>query len=173
MEAPLQRSYPAGLKDPLLQAVFPVGALGMNTPGELEGIGIELEDRDAAEAVGVGIEYLVVVDFVVLPENPFAVRLQIGLSGFALDLVAQNLLLAVGMRYVDLIEDEQAHGENGAEHDDGECRAVNAHAAGFHCRQLARLLHQPEGDENGKHDRQRRDQIDERRAYIPQVLRPE
>ena len=55
----------------------------------------------------IGIEDAVVVDLVVLSENPLAIGLQIGLRRLALDLVAQNFLLPVGMRNVELIEDEQ------------------------------------------------------------------
>src|SRR5271165_753328 len=130
----MQRSDPAGLKDPFLKVFFPVCALRMNTPGELEGVGIELEDRDPAEVVGVGVEHLVVVDFVVLPKNPFAIRLQVGLGRLALDLVAQDLLLAVGVRDVELINDEQSYGKNSAEDNHRKRRTIDAHSAGLHRR---------------------------------------
>ena len=74
-------------------------------------IRIELEDRDSAERVEIGIEEPVVVNLVALPENPLAIGLQIGLRRLAFDLVAQNFLLAIGVRDVKLIEDKQSDGE--------------------------------------------------------------
>ena len=79
----------------------------MDAARQLEGVGIELEDGDAAEDVLVRIEDAVVINLVVLPEDPLAIGLQIGLRRLALDLIAQNFLLAVGVRDVELVEDEQ------------------------------------------------------------------
>ena len=81
-------------------------ARGMDTAGELKRCGIELKDGDSAEAVGVRIEDLVVVNLVGLAKNPLAIGLQVGLRRLALDLVAQDLLAPVGVRNVGLIEDE-------------------------------------------------------------------
>ena len=86
-------------------------AFGVDAPRELEGVGVELEDRNSAEVVGVGIEDLVVVNLVILSENPLAIGLQIGLCRLALDLVAQDFLLTIGVRDVNLIEDEQSAGQ--------------------------------------------------------------
>ena len=77
-------------------------------------VGIELEDRDAAEVILVRIENLVVVNLVVLAENPLAVGLQVGLRRLALDLVAQDLLALVGMGDVELVEDEQSGSKHAA-----------------------------------------------------------
>ena len=65
-----------------------MGVGGVDTARELEGVGVKLEDGDAAELVGVGIEDLVIKNVVVLSENPLAVSLQVGLRRFSLDLVA-------------------------------------------------------------------------------------
>ena len=91
----------------------------MNAAGQFEGCGIELEGRDVGEGVLVGIEKLVIVNGVVLAENPFAVRAQIGLRGLALDLVAQRLLPLVGGRNVELIEEEQAGADRGGNEKNG------------------------------------------------------
>src|SRR5208283_2294185 len=167
---PVQGSRPTLFKDPLLEAVFPVSAFGVDAARELEGIRVKLEDRNPAEVVGVGIEHLVIVNFVALSQNPLAVSLQISLGGLALDLVAQDLLFPVGVWNIDLVENEQPHSKKGAEHNYRKGSAIDAHSAGLHGRQLARLFHQPEGNEHGEHDRQRRNRIDERRAHVPEVL---
>ena len=83
-----------------------MGAVGVDAAGQLEGGRIEFKDGYSAEAIGIGIEYLVVVNLVALAEDPFAVGLQIGLRGLALDLVAQDLLALVGVRNVGLIKNE-------------------------------------------------------------------
>ena len=74
------------------------------------------------------------------------------------------------MRNVDLIEDEQACGEDGAEHDHRQGGAIEADAGGLHGRQLARLFHQPEGDQHGQHHGDGRHQVDKRWAEVQQVL---
>jgi hypothetical protein len=83
----------------------------MNAAGELEGVLVELEDREAAEGVLVGIEDAVVINIVVVAEDPFAISLQVGLRRFAFDLVAQDFLLAVSVGDVELVEDKQPRGE--------------------------------------------------------------
>ena len=51
-------------------------------------------------------------------ENPLAVGLQISLRRLALDLVAQGFLALIGVRNVELVEDEQRRGEDSAQHED-------------------------------------------------------
>src|SRR5580700_2249925 len=166
----LERAHPAVLEDPLLDAWLPMRAVGVNSPGQLEGGGVELEDGNSAEAVHVGIEDLVIVNLVVLAEDPFAVGLQISLWGFALDLIAQNFLLFVGMRYVDLIEDKQAASEDGGENNDRKSCAVDADTGGLHGRQLAGFLHQAKGDQHREQDRHGSHQVDERWREVQQIL---
>ena len=148
MEVPDRvRTHPCS-KTHFFRLVVPVGVRGVDAARQLEGLGIELEDGDAAEAVGVGIEDLVVVNVVVLAENPLAIGLQVGLRRLALDLVAQDLLPLVGVRNVELVEDEHGRGEDAAHHDHRKSRAIDADAGGLHGRQLTRFLQQAEGDQH-------------------------
>ena len=101
------RAHPCS-KIHFLNFVGPVGARGMHAASQLEGFGIELEGGDIDKGVLVGIEKLVIVNRVVLAEDPLAVRTEIGLRGLALDLVAQGLLALIGRRNVELVEEEQA-----------------------------------------------------------------
>ena len=56
MDAPFnERTQPCS-KTHFCRLGCPVGVLGINAARQLEGRGIEIEDGDAAEAVGVGIE---------------------------------------------------------------------------------------------------------------------
>jgi hypothetical protein len=86
-----------------------VGAVGVNAAGDGEAGAIDLKDGDVAELVAVGIEELVVVDVVVLAENPFAVGTQVGLRRLALDLVVQRFLALVGVRQIKLVGEKQSH----------------------------------------------------------------
>src|SRR6201999_1715124 len=115
-------------EDPLMQTLLPMRPLSMDAARQLEGVGIEFEDRDAAKRIRFGIEYAVVINLIALAEDPFAIGLQIGLRRLALDLVAQDLLLAVGVRDVDLIEDEKHRSEDGSDHDNRYRRAIDAEA---------------------------------------------
>ena len=98
------------LVDPAIQIFGPVGAVGVDAARDGEARGVELEDGDVAELVAIGIEELVVVDVVVLAENPFAIGAQVGLRRLALDLVVQRFLALVGVGQVELVGKEQSHG---------------------------------------------------------------
>src|ERR1017187_2181873 len=117
-----------------------MGAGGEDTARELEGTGATLEDRDPAELVGVGIEDVVVENVVVLSEDPLAVSLQVGLRRFTLDLIAQDFLLLVGVRDVELIENKHGRGKDSAHHNHRKRGAIDADAGGLHGGQLTGLL---------------------------------
>ena len=68
---------------------------------------VELKHADVAELIAVGIEELVVVDVVVLAENPFAVGAEIGLRRLAFDLVVERFLPLVGVRQIELVGEEE------------------------------------------------------------------
>jgi len=69
--------------------------------------GIDLKDGEVGELIAVGIEELVIVDVVVLAENPAPVGTQVGLRRLAFDLVVQRFLPLVGMGQVELVGKEQ------------------------------------------------------------------
>ena len=166
-----QNAHPTLLEDPLVQPLVPMGVGGEDAARELEGVRVKLEDRDPAELVGVGIENLVVENVVVLPENPLAVSLQVGLRRFTLDLVAQDFLFPVGARDVELIKNKHGRGKNGAHHNHRKRGAIDADAGGLHGRQLAGFLQQAEGDQHGQQYRDRRHHVKQRWAQVQQVLR--
>ena len=68
-----------------------MGAIGVHPARDGEAGFVELKDADIAELVAIGIEELVVVDVVILAENPFAIGTQIGLRRFAFDLDCEEL----------------------------------------------------------------------------------
>ena len=98
-----QGALPTLLVHPAIQIFGPVGAVRMNTARNCEVSRIDLKDGDIAELVAIGIEKLVVVDVVVLTENPFAVGTEIGLRRLAFDLVVQRFLALVGAGQVELV----------------------------------------------------------------------
>ncbi len=104
----VEGALPALFVDPAIQIVGPVGAVGMNAAGDGEAGAVELKDGDVAELVAIGIEELVVVDVVVLAENPFAVGAQVGLRRLAFDLVVQSFLALVGVGQVELVGEKQS-----------------------------------------------------------------
>ncbi len=102
----VERAIPSLLVDPAIQIVGPVRALGVNAAGDCKRGAVELENGDIAELVAVGIEELVVVNVVVLAENPLAIGTQIGLRRLAFDLVVQRLLPFVGVGQIELVSEE-------------------------------------------------------------------
>src|SRR5580658_10829773 len=96
-----------------------MGAVGVDAAGDVEAGLIELKNCDIAELVAIGIEKLVVVDVVVLTENPFAVGAEVGLGRLAFDLVVQSLLALVGAGQVELVGEKQSYGHYAGSHDYG------------------------------------------------------
>ena len=142
----------------------------MDAFGQFEGYGIELEGGDVGEGVLVGIEELVVVDGVVLAEDPLAVRAQVSLRGLALDFVAQRFLALVGLGDVELIEEVKAGADGGGDDEDGEDDAVDAGPGGLHRGDFVGLLQQAEGGEDGQQNAERRHDVDHRRRDVEQIL---
>ena len=93
--------------DPAAQIVGPVGAVGVDALGDGEAGGVELKDGEVGELIAVRIEELVIVNVVVLAENPAAVGTQIGLRRFAFNLVVQRFLSLVGVGQIELVGKEQ------------------------------------------------------------------
>ncbi len=81
-------------------------AIGIDAARQLESCGIELEYREVAKLVAIGVEKLVVVNIGVLAEDPLAVRIQIGLRRLALNLVAQRVLPLVRVGKIKLVEEK-------------------------------------------------------------------
>src|SRR5271165_413361 len=166
----VEAAVPPLLVNPAIQAVGPVGAVGVDAARDGEALAIEFEDGDVAELIAVGIEELVVVDVVVRAENPFAVGAEIGLRRFALDLVMESLLPLVGVRQIELVGEEESCGEHACGYDDWRDDAVDAGSRGFNRCDFIRALHQPESDENGQQHHQRRNVVEEIRSDVEQIL---
>src|SRR5207248_8583849 len=115
-------AFPALGADPASQAVIPVRAVRVNPASHLKIAEIELKHLQVAELITVGIEELIVVNVGMLPEDPFAIGIQISLWRLALDFIAQGVLPLVGVGKVDLVEEKQSSGQQRAHdknrHDD-------------------------------------------------------
>src|SRR5438105_9284550 len=96
-------TLPSCSAHPAMQAFVPACAVSVNAVAELEGRGIELEDREIAELVSVGVEQLVVIDRRMLAKNPLAIWVQIGLRWAALDFVQERVLPFIRVRQIELI----------------------------------------------------------------------
>src|ERR1700686_1996001 len=80
-----------------------------DAPLDVERRGVQLEDIEITEKLLVRIEEFVIVDLGVLPEDPLAARLVIGLRGTSLDLIAESILALIGVRQIGIIQpDERA-----------------------------------------------------------------
>ena len=101
-----QTSLPTLRANPALQPLLPVRPLRVYAPRKLECGRIELEGRKIAKLIPVRIEKLIVINFVVLPENPLATRIQVCLRRLAFNLVAERILPLVGSRQIELIKEK-------------------------------------------------------------------
>src|SRR5262249_32616956 len=99
----LKHTLPALCAHPAVKFVIPLAAVRVNAVDELEGRRIELENREIAELVSVGIEKLVVVDGAMLAENPFAIGIQVSLRRTAFDSVQEFVLALIRVWQVELI----------------------------------------------------------------------
>src|SRR5208282_2225997 len=84
----VQAAFPSLLINPAAHGVRPVRAVGGDTARDLEGVRVELENRDPAENIAFGIEELIVINVGVLAEDPLAIGAKVGLRGFAFDFAA-------------------------------------------------------------------------------------
>src|SRR5215472_13400845 len=89
-----------------------MGTVGVNATSDGEACLVELKDADVPELIAVRVEELVVVDGVVLAENPPAVLTEIGLGWASLDLVVKSFLSFVGVRKIELVGEKKRHGED-------------------------------------------------------------
>src|SRR5580704_4160543 len=88
-------AHPASREHPGVFARFPRGPCGEDAPDDFEGLRIELEYIQAAEELAIWVEELVVIDFVVLAEDPLVSGLEIGLRGAPFYCVAHGVLALV------------------------------------------------------------------------------
>ena len=166
----VQRTFPAALVFPAVKVVSPAGAVGMDAATHREVLLVQLEHADVAELIAVGIEELVVVDIVVLAENPLAVRAEIGLCGFAFDLVMERFLPLVGVRKIELVGKEEPGRNHGSGENDRVDDAINAGPRRFDGGDFVGALHQAEGHQNCQQHDQRCDVVQQIRSDIEQVL---
>ena len=87
-----------------------MGASRINPFGDLKGMGIELKGRDAGELVAVGIVKLVIIDHIILAEDPFVAGTVIGLRRLSFDEVLQRLHPGVGIRQIGFFQQKQPAG---------------------------------------------------------------
>ena len=147
-----------------------MGTVRVNPVGQLKGRGIKLKHRQITELITVGIEELVVVDGGVLPENPFAAGIQIGLSGLTLDPIAQRVLPLVSARQIKLVEEKQACRQQAGSHQHGHDDAINAGPRSLDGGNFVGALHQSKGDEHGQQDAQMRDVVKKIGRHVQQVF---
>ena len=131
---------------------------------------VKLKNGNVGELIAVGIEELVVINIRVLAENPFSVRSQIGLRRPAFDLVAQRVLPFVGVRQVELIEEEKAACEQYTNHHYRKHNAINADAGGLDRRHFIGAFHQSKRDQDRQQHSVLRQVVDEVRAHVQQVV---
>src|SRR5580693_2221273 len=108
LAAVIKVTDPATGENPGIFRWLPGGTRGEYASPDLKGVGIELEDAEAAEELLIGIEELVVVDFAFLAKYPLVRGLKISLRRAALDLVAQSVLALVGVGKEGIVQ--QKHG---------------------------------------------------------------
>ena len=99
---------PASGEHPGVFAGLPARAGGKDAASNFKRMRIKLEDIQAAEELAVGIEELVIVDFVMFAEDPLARRLEVGLCGPAFDFIAQCVLALIGVGKKGVVEQEHA-----------------------------------------------------------------
>ena len=150
-----EAALPAILEGPMRGVLVPARGGGVDAAAEGEAGGVELEDGEVGEDVAVGVEELVVEDARGiagaggLAGDPLAVGAKEGLGGLALDGGAEGFLAAVGGGEVELVEGEEADGDEGREEEDGDDDAVEAGAGRLHGGELRAALEGAEGDEDG------------------------
>ena len=83
----------------------------VDTVRDLEGVRIELENRDTAENIAFGIEELIIINVGVLAEDPLAVGAKVGLRGLAFDLAAKRVLTLVGIGKIELVRKKEHAGD--------------------------------------------------------------
>src|SRR5581483_10052654 len=142
----------------------------MNASGDGEIRFIELEDADISELVAVGIEKLVVVNVVVLAEDPLAIGTQIGLGGLAFNLIVQRLLAFVGMRKIELVGEKQCSCQHRRGDENRQDDAINAGPGGFDGGDFVGALHQAEGDQDRQQHHQRHNVVQQIGSDIQQVF---
>src|ERR1035441_3733940 len=107
--------------------------------GDLEGLGIELKDRDASKGVAVGIEELIVVNIGMLAEDPLAIGAQIGLGWFAFDAVAEFVLALIGVRQIELVGEEEDAGDQRGGDEDRNDDPIKAEIGRASCRERVKI----------------------------------
>src|SRR5205823_509516 len=133
-----ESALPAVVEDPVVDLRVPLSGGGEDAALEGESGGVELEDGEVGELVGLGVEALVVEDagglagVVGLAGDPLAVRAGEGLGGLVFDDGEKSFLTAVGGGKVALIEGEEAGGDEDGDDQNRRDDAVEADAAGLH-----------------------------------------
>ena len=156
---------------------FPVpeDAGGEDAFGDGKGLGVELEEGEVGEVVGVGVEELVVEDVsglagLLLAEDPLLVGVEGGLGWAAFDFVAEGFLLAVGLGQVGLVEGEERAGQDAGDGDDGNDEPVEADTGGLHGGEFAGAVELAEGDEGGDEDAERGDLVEHAGGEVDEVF---
>src|SRR5258708_33064586 len=85
----------------------PACALRMNPARDGESRRVDMKDGDFGKLVAVRIEELVVVNVVILTEDPLSIGTQVGLRRLPLDLVVQRFLALVGVRQIELVGEKK------------------------------------------------------------------
>ena len=169
-------ALPAVVEDPVVDLRVPAGGGGEDAALQGEGGGVEFEDGEVGERVGLGVEVLVVEDaggfagVVGLAGDPLAVGAGEGLGGLVLDDGEESFLAAVGGGEVELVEGEEAGGDEHGDDEDGRDDAVEADAAGLHRGELGGAIECAEGDEHGDERAEGSDVVEDVGDEVDEVL---
>ena len=169
-------ALPAVIEDPVVDVWIPLGGGGEDATLKGEGGGIELEDGEVVEGVFFGVEVLVVEDaggvagVVGLAGDPLAVRAEEGLGGLVLDDGEESLLAAIGGGEIDLVEGEEAGGDEDCYDEDRRDDAVEADAAGLHRGEFGGAVQRSEGDEDCDQSTERCDVVEDEGDEVDEVF---
>ena len=143
---------------------------GGHAAGDLESVGIEFENRHAAQHLLVGLKEIVVVDSRSLAENPPSIRPVVGLRGTPLDAVEQGVLMAVGGGHIKMLKKEQASAEQRRHYKNRQRKPEQAHAGSFDCRDFIVLAEDSEAHQDRHQYSERGRQIDQLRREMQEVI---
>ena len=169
-------ALPAVVEDPVVDARIPAAGGGEDASLEGEGRGVELEDGEVGEGVALGVEVLVVEDaggcagVVGLAGDPLAVGSGEGLGGLVLDDGEESFLAAIGVGEIELVEDEEAGGDQQGDEQYGRDDAVEADAGGLHGGEFGGAVEGSEGDEDGDEGAERRDVVEDEGDEVDEVF---
>ena len=168
--AAVEIANPSAGENPGIFGRLPGGAGGEDAAPHLESDRVEFKDAEAAEEIAVGVEQFVVIDLAVLAENPLMRRLKISLRRTAFNLVAQRVLLLIGVGQIGVVEQEHTGGDDAPGQDEWQNQPIHADAAGFESDHFVIFGHDREGHEGSDQSGQRRELVNHERNQFAEII---